>query len=284
MKFILFTVGIALSCILGYMMEPQLRLSLTGQDPAKAPVRTAPRSPAPAPAVVATPAAPIVVDLASLSAGQLPESVTLKIEAEISDASSGLKMKIEPGNKVKLLRVEGVNAVISPGAGPFEGRLPITGTDLLELLAANPPSTTPPPAVVSAPPVPQPEPNAETETEPPPEPEPIPEPEPEPIPEPEPEPIPEPEPTPTTPVVAGEAVAIMKASIQSGQIKEFAADQVLSWNKGEDEIIDGVTYQTGLVDYKAETIFGEKTIQAKALISNGKVERWIWPKSGMEIK
>ena len=43
-------------------------------------------------------------------------------------------------------------------------------------------------------------------------------------------------------------------------------------------------YQIGAVAYKAETIFGVKTIQAKALIKDGKVQRWIWPKSGMEIK
>ena len=40
----------------------------------------------------------------------------------------------------------------------------------------------------------------------------------------------------------------------------------------------------GTLTYKAETIFGVKTIQAKALITDGKVQRWIWPKSGMEIK
>jgi hypothetical protein len=48
--------------------------------------------------------------------------------------------------------------------------------------------------------------------------------------------------------------------------------------------VDGQPFQTGSVTYKAETIFGVKTIQAKALIKGGKVQRWIWPKSGMEIK
>jgi hypothetical protein len=263
MKFILFTVGIALSYVLGYMMEPQLRLSLTGQNPATAPVT---------PGLVPQPPAPVTVDLANLNPDQLPETVMLKAEAEVSDASSGLKMKIESGNKVKLVRLEGPNAVISPGAGPFEGRLPIASTDLLEQLAANPPATTPP-AVVPQPVQPEPEP----------EPEPAPTPDPVATPEPEPTTPPEPEPTPA-PVGSSDPVATMKQSIEAGEIKEFTADQVLAWNKGEDETIDGVTYQTGLVDYKAETIFGEKTIQAKALISNGKVERWIWPKSGMEIK
>ena len=76
----------------------------------------------------------------------------------------------------------------------------------------------------------------------------------------------------------------MQESIRDGQIKEFKFEQVLGWKAGEKETVDGQTFQTGLVSYKAETIFGVKTIQAKALIQNGKVLRWIWPKSGMEIK
>jgi hypothetical protein len=76
----------------------------------------------------------------------------------------------------------------------------------------------------------------------------------------------------------------MQESVRTGQIKEFTFDQVLAWKAEADETIDGETYQTGLASYKAETIFGVKTIQAKALIKNGKVQRWIWPKSGMEIK
>lgn len=76
----------------------------------------------------------------------------------------------------------------------------------------------------------------------------------------------------------------MKESLRSGQIKEFGLAQVTSWTKQPDETIDGQIYQIGAVAYKAETIFGVKTIQAKALIKDGKVQRWIWPKSGMEIK
>jgi hypothetical protein len=79
-------------------------------------------------------------------------------------------------------------------------------------------------------------------------------------------------------------VQVMQASIDAGQIKEFTKAQVLSWTTSTDEIADGETYQIGLAAYKAETIFGIKTIQAKAMIQSGKVVRWIWPKSGMEIK
>ena len=67
-------------------------------------------------------------------------------------------------------------------------------------------------------------------------------------------------------------------------MKEFSFEQVLGWKAGEDEEVDGTKYQTGQAAYKAETIFGVKTIQAKALIKDGKVAKWIWPNSGMEIK
>ena len=96
------------------------------------------------------------------------------------------------------------------------------------------------------------------------------------------------EPAPLTESVDAPAdsdvVQVMQASIDAGQIKEFTKAQVLSWATSTDEIADGETYQIGLAAYKAETIFGIKTIQAKAMIQSGKVVRWIWPKSGMEIK
>jgi hypothetical protein len=98
---------------------------------------------------------------------------------------------------------------------------------------------------------------------------------------------PEPTPTPIEPALSpapADVVQVMQASIDAGQIKEFTKAQVVSWTTSTDEIADGETYQIGLAAYKAETIFGIKTIQAKAMIQSGKVVRWIWPKSGMEIK
>jgi hypothetical protein len=83
---------------------------------------------------------------------------------------------------------------------------------------------------------------------------------------------------------SSDVVKAMQESIKAAQIKEFTFDQVLEWNAAADETVDGQTYQTGVASYKAETIFGVKTIQAKALVKGGKVQRWIWPKSGMEIK
>jgi len=50
------------------------------------------------------------------------------------------------------------------------------------------------------------------------------------------------------------------------------------------EEVDGESYQTGMAAYKAKTIFGVKTVQAKALIKGGKVAKWVYAKTGMEIR
>ena len=76
----------------------------------------------------------------------------------------------------------------------------------------------------------------------------------------------------------------MQESVKGGGIKEFKFEQVEGWKAGEEENVDGELYQTGLAAYKAQTIFGEKTVQAKALIQKGKVVKWIYAKTGMEIR
>jgi len=95
---------------------------------------------------------------------------------------------------------------------------------------------------------------------------------------------PEPVAPPVVSVGSGDVVAIMKASIAAREIQEFSADQVLEWTAGQPETVDGASYETGNLTYQSETVFGTKNIQAKALIQSGKVVRWVWPKSGMEIK
>ncbi len=90
---------------------------------------------------------------------------------------------------------------------------------------------------------------------------------------------------PDVPVQNADPVMVMKESIASRQISKFSAAQVLDWQAGSvSETIDGVTYQIGNVTYQAETPFGTKNLSAKALIKDGKVVRWISPKSGMQIE
>jgi hypothetical protein len=295
MKLFLILVGMGTAGVLGYMSEPSLRFQFTGLKP---------QGGAPSLVLDDKPVAPAVpaIDPASVPQNQLPKFVLLTQEVKIADKNSGMTMTISAGSKVKLIRVSGSNAVVRPGETDYTISIPYADTDLLAQLAANPPAKEalvvepdPIPAVEPVKPEPVPVPTGDSEepkpapepvaqnTTPTPAPEPAPQPEPPPMPEPAPAPEPAPQPAPPA-ATAKTAVQVMQESLRSGQIKEFTFEQVLDWKAGTEELVDGENYATGLVSYKAETIFGVKTIQAKALIKEGKVAKWIWPKSGMEIK
>lgn len=298
MKIFLYFFGMAGAGALGYFAEPGLRFQLTGIAPGKAAIAATGNG------IQQLPNGVTMINLAGLTPDQLPQRVFLKADVTVTDPASGVVMILQKGNRVKLVRIDDGNAVVSPGDGPFQGILPVTDTDILQQLAAAPPAPAAIPAtlpggdseepVVTPAPPPMPEPAPAPE--PPPTPAPAPEPAPEPPPVPTPEPATTPEPAPTEPAPAQvepppapatgptDVVKVMQDSIRAAQIKEFTLEQVLDWAAGTDETVDGETYQTGVASYKAETIFGVKTIQAKALIKGGKVQRWIWPKSGMEIK
>ncbi len=275
--------GMVAAGALGYLVEPSLRFQLTGMQPSA--VENAKNQNV----ILKMPDGP-PIDVASLTPEQLPQRVLLNTEVKVSDAASGVTMSIPAGNRVKLVRIERGNAVVSPSDGPFLGWVPITDTDLLQQLAANPPTSEAPSVAAPVaelaepvtPPTAAPEEPAVKMPEPAPTPEPAPVVTPEPTPTPE--PLPASEPAPTVAAGTADPVKAMQDSIKAAQIKEFTFEQVLEWKAEADEIVDGQTYQTGVASYKAETIFGVKTIQAKALIKAGKVQRWIWPKSGMDIK
>lgn len=132
------------------------------------------------------------------------------------------------------------------------------------------PAAVPEPFVPEAPPDPGPQPQPE------------PEPEPEPELEPEPEPEPEPDPLPAAPT-DNEIRQVMYQSIQRAEIDRFTIGQVSEWKEFGEEEIDGVTYQFGLLEYREPTLFGEREREAKALIRDGKVEKWIWTSNGLRI-
>jgi hypothetical protein len=255
MKTLLFIFGILVAGILGYSTEPKLHSALTFLPQPKA------ENPPPV-----KPEDSASIDLASLAPNQLPEKVTLTSKVKFTQKSSGPMLSVDVGSEVALVRIEGNNAVVRPGDATYLIEVPVEHTDLIARLRSKP---------LPLPIFPKPDP------------EPAPEPAPEPTPAPEPAPTPTPPATPATdapPAAPTNVVIIMQESVRDGQIKEFKFEQVLGWKAGENETMDKQVFQTGLVSYKAETIFGVKTIQAKALIQDGKVVRWIWPKSGMEIK
>lgn len=272
MKQFLVLLSMAGAGVLGYLAEPSLRFQLTGVAPGAKGSQ----------AVRKLPDGSSQINLASLTPEQLPLLVLLKTDVKVVDATSGITMLIQAGNRVKLISIDGSAALISPGEASARGTVSVFDTDLMEQLIANPPAP-PAPAVPTATPT-----GGESE-EPKTAPAPPPMPEPAPIPTSAPdgtpsEPSAEPTAAPAAETGVANVVPLMQASIQGKQITEFTFDQVLEWVAGPDEVVDGETYQTGIASYKAETIFGVKTIQAKALIKGGKVQRWIWPKSGMDIK
>lgn len=306
MKLFLIFLGLAAAGLLGYKLEPTLRYKVTGIVATK---------PTVAAARPLEPAAP-TLDPATLTADQLPAKVTLKADVQVTDTTSEVTLMIPAGNRVKLNRIDGTNAVVSPGTGSYSGIIAIAKTDLMEQLAAAPPTAPPAPLTPDAAPAPATpapaEPTAAPEMAAAPEPAPAATPAPAPattvlVPEPAavpapvtqpavpapmaesaPAPAAEPAPVAATPAAAAgdpnAVVKIMQESVQARQINEFAFNQVLGWKAEADETVNGEVFQAGSLTYKAETIFGVKTIQAKALIKDGKVQRWIWPKSGLEIK
>ena len=68
------------------------------------------------------------------------------------------------------------------------------------------------------------------------------------------------------------------------KVSEFKADQVTEWLAGEDMEFDGANYQTGMVTFEAETILGKQQQKAIALIENGKVVKWYWAKTKLEMR
>jgi len=184
MKLFLILFGTAGAGILGYMTEPSLRPYVIGGSP-----KTSVEVHA-APDTSDLTAAAAQIYLARLTPEQLPKKVILKEETRFSDESSGLTITVAAGSLAKLISLNGTNVSVRPGDTAYTIIVPISKTDLIEQLIANPP---PPPAPA---PAPEPTPAPAAEPIPAPAPEPIPAPAPEPIPAPAPEPIPAPAPEP----------------------------------------------------------------------------------------
>lgn len=237
------------------------------------------------------------IDLAEYRTDDLPKIVKIAKQIKLeTNSGEGVKM-LTRGTEVKLLNRDGLELIIETTDGVAKGRVDIETTDLYGVLAqakfdkdagkvaggptpASPKPPVNPPAPVNPPPVADPSP-----------------------------PVATPAPDPGAPMVSSgdggsdgpdkspptpepgdkklspdEIVSLMKKFIAAGTLKEFKAEQVVTWKPGEDESIDGVNYQIGLVTYKAQTIFGEKPVNAKALIKGGEVDRWVFAKSGMEMR
>lgn len=95
-------------------------------------------------------------------------------------------------------------------------------------------------------------------------------------------------PTPITPSAetaeSSPVIAAMQESFQNDGLKEFTEATPTRWQTGTEETIKGETYQTGLLDYLAQTPFGGRAMQVKALLRDGKVVKWVSVTSGKELR
>jgi hypothetical protein len=239
------------------------------------------------------------VDLSKITSADFPARVTLKEDYSFADEKNGVEMQLKKGVKVKPLRLEGGFLVIQPVGYPVEGKVNVDQTDFLELAVPMMQKRLQNPDLVQKTTDPA---DAQKNSDP--EPEPVVEPDsvvkPNAVVKPDATPVVKPEVIPTEDsgtaeeppsedaTAAAESqddlVALMKASVAAGKVKEFDASQVVTWKVGQPMVIDGKTYQTGLVTFKAETILGMQEQDAIALIENGAVVKWMWAKTKLEMR
>lgn len=228
------------------------------------------------------------INLDEVRDNDLPETVTIENPTVIPTSGGEGQVRLKKGDVVTLLNRKNDSLIVEKSDSNGKGEISPKDTDLFQQLVkriyereaegavANAPAPIPAstPAPVLSPtltPAPAPAPVAKID--------PV-------APNPEPMPVVEPTPAPAADAKLGddEIIALMKDSIASGAVKEFTSDQVKGWKANGEETIDGTEYQTGLAAYEAATIFGVRPVQAKALIKDRKIERWVYAKSGMEIQ
>lgn len=248
MKHLITIAVVGAAAYFGYKFEPDLRLAITG-----IPYGVGHRM-----AINSLPN----VDLATLRSDQLPKEVTIFSTIPVKDQSTGIIINLPAGSKLQPIKITPPNVQLLVKGTNYKIVLPIEKTDLIEQLSLIPLDTTPPP----------------TPAEPEPEPEPV-----APLPTPA-EPTPIAAATPTAPIGPVDSVKLMRESLQNNPVKEFSIGQVTTWSPGPEETIDGETFATGIISYEDTTILGQKTMQAKALIKNGSIQKWTHAKSGIEIK
>jgi hypothetical protein len=81
-----------------------------------------------------------------------------------------------------------------------------------------------------------------------------------------------------------QVISILRKSINAGELTGFEADDVKALALAGEEEFDGVNYQIGLGTVNMTTIFGLTEQKVKALCINGKVVKWLWAASSVEIQ
>ncbi len=190
-----------------------------------------------------------------------PERITLRVDAEASLIRDGRTLgqtRVPAGSKVVPLSLEnGELEVATTASGTTKARVPLDDTDFKEQIRRNYEvwierqkelANARAREAASTPPAPEPAGVAD--------------------------PGPEPERAPDG------AVPLMLESIQNGQVTEIDPDRISYWKWLGQQTLDGEIYWAGAVGYQTDTIFGIINTEGKALIRDGKVERWVY--SGSE--
>lgn len=240
------------------------------------------------------------INLAEYDENELPKNLKIESPVTIPTVDGAGKVRLKAGDEVVLLNWDGKKMLVEKPESNGKGEIEPGATDVYTQLAIlkfekaaasrrmaqNDPQPSPTPSPSPTPtPTPAPTPAPAPTPTPTPAPTPVAVNNPEPTPTPDPMPEPTPDPGPAAANLSDEQIIdLMKKSIEGGAVKEFKIGQVKGWKATGEETVDGTTYQTGLAAYEAQTIFGVRPVQAKALIKDGKIERWVYAKSGMEIQ
>ena len=77
---------------------------------------------------------------------------------------------------------------------------------------------------------------------------------------------------------------IMHESLSKNEIRELTVKEVTAWKASPQKIEKGIKYETGVVTYNAQTIFGIRAVSLQAWLKDGKVKKWTYLKSGLPVK
>lgn len=201
------------------------------------------------------------IDIREISPEELPAKVKVKKSFKIFN-ELGQVLELQPGATVTLESFSDIYLKIKDSSGNFSGETKYKNTDLLEVVAKrrfdemmgnklDEPETEEEPVVEEAPMV------EEVVLE---------------------------DTGPLTEVLPdSDLLAVVKGSVKNKDISEFTSEAVTEWTIGENETIFEKEYQVGLVTFQKKTFLGDQPVSAKALVRNGKLEKWVYVETGVEI-
>lgn len=208
----------------------------------------------------------VTLDLNTILPTQYPRTVTLNQDIEVVSEDGSLSETFLAGTVLIPRNVKDGELIVEQAESLLRGLIPFSASDFESQLALNisAPKETP----VTSPQTPDPTPPKEA-----------------------PSAIPaailagEPSNIPKSgSLTEGQIVELMQRSVVAKEVTEFTAEQVKEWKKDADETLNNETLQVGRTTIEVETTYGTMTLKAKAFVKNGAIVRWIWPRSGNNIR